>query len=65
MKAFLTHLLSALDDIKRADSSVREAAGKDAADHALPVVAHVVNVAHCVVSFQIKDLNYNDTPSWV
>jgi len=37
---------------------MRQAAGKDAANHAFPVVTHVMYVAHF---FQIKDLNYNDT----
>merc|ERR1712156_1267788 len=46
-------LHAALDDIKRADSSVGEAAGEDASNHALGVVASVVNVTHPRVVFRL------------
>jgi hypothetical protein len=46
MWSWQTYLLAALDNIKGADGSVGEAAGKDASNHALAVVAHIVDVAH-------------------
>ncbi len=50
-----TYLSTALDNIKRADSCVRDTAGKDASDHALGVVAHIVDVTHFVVGlFSLK-----------
>ena len=43
-----TYLFTALDDIKWANESVRQTAGENASDHALAVVAHIVNVTHRV-----------------
>lgn len=39
-----TYLQAALDEIKRADQSVGDAAGENASHHALPVVREVVSV---------------------
>ena len=44
-----TYLLSALHNIQWTDNSVGQAAGENAADHALSIVSHVVNVTHLVV----------------
>ena len=44
------YLHAALNDIKRADSGVGEAASEDTANHAFGVVASVMNVTHCVCS---------------
>ena len=41
-----TYLHAALDNIKGANSHVGETTGEDASDHALAVVARVVNVTH-------------------
>ena len=43
-----TYLSTALDDIKRANSGVGKTAGKDTSNHALCIVASVMNVTHFV-----------------
>lgn len=43
-----TYLSAALDDIKRANSGVGKTAGKDTSNHALCIVARVMNVTHFV-----------------
>ena len=43
-----THLGSALDNIKGANCGVCKTAGEDATDHALGIVAHIMDVTHCV-----------------
>ena len=43
-----THLGSALDNIKWANYGVCKTAGEDATDHALGIVAHIMNVTHRV-----------------
>ena len=52
----MTYLHAAFDNIKGADSSVGEAAGEDASNHALGVVASVVNVTHPRVVFRLFSL---------
>ena len=42
----VTYLSTALDDIKGANGSVRDSAGKDTSDHALGIVARIVDVTH-------------------
>ena len=46
-----TYLHAALDDIKWADSGVGETAGENTANHALSVVACVVDVTHSGIGF--------------
>ena len=46
-----TYLSTALDDIKGANGGVGDTAGKDASDHALGIVASIVDVTHLVVRF--------------
>lgn len=41
-----TYLSAALDNIKGANGGVRNTAGKNASNHALAIVASVVNVTH-------------------
>ena len=48
-----TYLSSALDDIKRADSGVGNTAGKDTSNHALGIVARVMNVTHLCLSYLV------------
>jgi len=45
-----TYLSTALDNIKGADGHVCKTAGKNASDHALGVVAHIVYVTHLLCS---------------
>ena len=44
-----THLGSALDNIKWANYGVCKTAGEDATDHALGIVAHIMDVTHLCV----------------
>ena len=46
-----TYLSTALDNIEGAHCHVSETAGKNSSDHALGIVAGIVDVAHLVVRF--------------